>query len=50
MLATDMLRVLERQLDLESNQVDLGRVGCGDQRAEAGDNDKNRVGVVFVAV
>lgn len=28
----------------------LGRVGCGDQRPEAGDNDKNIVEIVFVVV
>ena len=30
--------------------MDLGRVGCGDQRPEAGDNDKNIVEIVFVVV
>ena len=49
-LATDMLRVLERRLDLESNQVDLGRVGYGDQRAKAGDNAKDIVEIDFAVV
>ena len=45
-----MLRVLERRLDLESNQVDLGRVGYGDQRAKAGDNAKDIVEIDFAVV